>query len=440
MEDQKDVQLDMQKGLQQQQQVMQEFEEKAILIAIIAQNKEKEVLSSLEELEELAKTAGATTFLKVTQSREKPHPGTYFGKGKIEELSVTIGQYGITTIICDDELSPAQLKNLSEALDAKVIDRAILIMDIFAKHAHTKEGILQVEMAQMRYRLSRLTGLGTSLSRLGGGIGSRGPGEKKLEMDRRYIRRRIGLLQDELERIHSSRHLLREGRAKLGKPIIAIVGYTNAGKSTLLNYLTNAGVLQVDMLFATLDPTTRNLSLPEGKEVLMVDTVGFIRKLPHHIVEAFKSTLEEVVYADILIHVVDVTNPDARKHIEVVHETLNELGAGDKPMLTLLNKADKEGVDDTIEDSKAFMNIKASAFTGMNIDVLLRALEAKLLDGQVHIKIVIPYSQGQILQVLRVYGHIIEESYTNEGTYVEVYIEESYINKYQLRDMEVENN
>lgn len=422
---------------QMEEQIKNEIEEKAILIAICPQNKEEEVSSAIDELEELAKTAGASTLVKVVQNRDKPHPATYFGKGKVEELKEMIEQYEITTIICDDELSPAQLKNLSEALDVKIVDRPILIMDIFARHAHTKEGILQVEMAQMRYRLSRLSGLGKSLSRLGGGIGTRGPGEKKLETDKRHIRRRIDMLKEELEKIHSSRHLLREGRAKQGKPIIAIVGYTNAGKSTLLNYLTDAGVLQEDMLFATLDPTTRNMVLPEGKEVLLVDTVGFIRKLPHHIVEAFKSTLEEVVYADILVHMVDATNPDAIKHIQVVHETLQELGAENTPMLTLLNKCDRGNVDEDLWDEKAFANIRVSALTGDGIRKVLEALEQHLLQGQRLMKIIVPYHQGQILQKLRTYGQIQEESYVNEGTYVEVYIEEAYINKYELDTMVV---
>jgi len=420
---------------QVEEQTKNEIEEKAILIAICPQNKEEEVNSAIDELEELAKTAGASTLVKVIQNRDKPHPATYFGKGKVEELKEMVEQYEITTIICDDELSPAQLKNLSEALDVKIVDRPILIMDIFARHAHTKEGILQVEMAQMRYRLSRLSGLGKSLSRLGGGIGTRGPGEKKLETDRRYIRRRIDMLKEELEKIHTSRHLLREGRAKQGKPIIAIVGYTNAGKSTLLNHLTDAGVLQEDMLFATLDPTTRNMVLPEGKEVLLVDTVGFIRKLPHHIVEAFKSTLEEVVYADVLIHMVDATNPDANKHIQVVHETLQELGADETPILTLLNKCDRDNVDEDLWDEKAFANIRVSALTGDGIRKVLEALEQHLLQGQRLMKIIVPYHQGQILQKLRTYGQILEESYVNEGTYVEVYIEEAYINKYELDTM-----
>lgn len=409
--------------------------ERAILIAISPQNMAEIVENSVDELEELAKTAGAETIVKVIQNRDKPHPGTYFGKGKVEELREMIQQYEVDLVICDDELSPAQMKNLTDELDVKIIDRPILIMDIFAKHAHTREGKLQVEMAQLRYSLSRLSGLGISMSRLGAGIGTRGPGETKLETDRRHVRRRIDILKEELSKLGQSRDLLRTGRAKQGKPIIAIVGYTNAGKSTLLNYLTDAGVLQEDMLFATLDTTTRNLILPEGKEVLMVDTVGFIRKLPHHIVEAFKSTLEEVVYADLLVHVVDATNQDAMTHIDVVHQTLEELGADGKPMLTLLNKFDCADANEDLRDLKAFKNLQISAKTGEGMTEFLSEIEHKLLDGKKHLKIVVPYTKGEVLQKIRSFGQIVVEEYVNDGTYVELYIEEAYVNKYGLKLM-----
>lgn len=422
----------------EENKLIEERVEQAILIAIAPQKMEEEVESSLDELEELARTAGAKTLVKVIQNRDKPHPGTYFGKGKVEELAEMIHQYQVDMIICDDELSPAQMKNLSDGLNVKVLDRPILIMDIFARHAHTREGKLQVEMAQLRYRLSRLAGMGSSMSRLGAGIGTRGPGETKLETDRRHVRRRIGILKEELEKVHTTRDLLRTGRAKQDKPIIAIVGYTNAGKSTLLNYLTDAGVLQEDMLFATLDPTTRNLALPEGKEVLMVDTVGFIRKLPHQIVEAFKSTLEEVAYADLLVHVVDATSPDATAHIEVVHKTLEELKADDKPMLTLLNKFDVEGADEDLRDLRAFKNLQVSAKTGDGIQAVLETLEGKLQEGQKHLKIIVPYDQGHIIQKLRSFGQIVEESYVNEGTFIEVYIEEAYVHKFGLNFMRSE--
>lgn len=417
---------------------IKEVVEKAILIAIAPQNMEEIVENSLDELEELARTAGAETIVKVIQNRDKPHPGTYFGKGKVEELAEITRQYEADMIICDDELSPAQMNNLAEAMNVKVVDRPILIMDIFARHAHTREGKLQVEMAQQRYRLSRLSGMGKSMSRLGAGIGTRGPGETKLETDRRHVRRRIGVLKEELEKVHNTRDLLRSGRAKQGKPIVAIVGYTNAGKSTLLNYLTDAGVLQEDMLFATLDPTTRNLTLPEGKEVLMIDTVGFIRKLPHQIVEAFKSTLEEVIYADLLIHVVDAAGPDAMAHIDVVHEILTDLNAGDKPVLTLLNKFDKEGADEHLRDTVAFKNMQVSAKTGEGIAEFLAALETKLQEGQKHLKIVVPYAQGDVLQKLRSFGQIVTTSYVNDGTYVELYIEDAYVQKFGLNAMRTE--
>lgn len=412
-----------------------EIKEKVILVAVCPQRMEEEVDSAIDELEELAETAGATTVVKVIQNRDKPHPGTYIGKGKVAEIKEMVDQYEVDTLICDDELTPAQIKNLTSELGVKVIDRAILIMDIFAKHAHTSEGILQVEMAQLKYGLSRLSGLGESMSRLGGGIGTRGPGEKKLEMDRRHIRHRLDLLKKELEKIHSNRQILREGRAKQGKPIIAIVGYTNAGKSTLLNKLTEAGVYEADQLFATLDTTTRNLVLPEGKEVLLVDTVGFIRKLPHQIVEAFKSTLEEVVYADLLIHVVDATNPDVITHMKVVHETLEELNAMDIPVLTLLNKFDKPEANGLIRDGGAFKNIQISARTGKGLDICLVAIEEELKSGKILIKVVIPYDKGSILQKIRLYGQIVKESYVNDGVYVEVYLEKAYIDKYELESM-----
>lgn len=408
--------------------------EKALLFAAAGQYMEEEVEKSMEELEELVRTAGAVTVAKIVQNRERPHPGTYLGKGKVEELVELARIHEVDLVICDDELSPAQLKNLSDELPCRVVDRPVLIMDIFARHAHTKEGILQVEMAQMRYRLSRLAGLSEGLSRLGGGIGTRGPGEKKLETDRRHIRRRISQLREELDKIHQSRELLREGRKRQDKPIFAIVGYTNAGKSTLLNTLTDAGVLSENKLFATLDPTTRQLTLAEGKEVLLVDTVGFIRKLPHHIVEAFKSTLEEVVYADILVHVVDATNPDAAKHIEVVHETLKELGAADKPVITLLNKTDMPMADEDLLDLKAETNLKVSARTGAGINEFLGLMDRKLKEGKTHLIITLPYDQGHILQKLRTHGQIVRESYENNGTYVELYIEESYVNKYRLKE------
>lgn len=410
--------------------IINELIEKVILVAVAKKGNEEETISSVNELEELAKTAGAITVGKVIQNREAIHPATYIGKGKIDEIKEEIFKTGATGIICDDELSPAQLNNLEGNLDTKVVDRTILILDIFAKHAKTSEGILQVELAQLKYRLSRLTGLGKSLSRLGGGIGTRGPGEKKLETDRRYIRSRISALTSDIEQVKKHRDLLREGRKKQGKPVVAIVGYTNAGKSTLLNYLTDANVLQENKLFATLDPTTRNLVLPEGKEILLTDTVGFIRKLPHHLIQAFKSTLEEAVYADIILHVVDSSNEEAERQMEVVYETLENLGVTNKPILTVFNKIDKESANEYLKDFNAFDTIYISAKDGIGLDKLLNILEKKLREDKQYVKVVIPYSQGSKLQAIRSSGQIIVEEFKNDGTYIEAYLEDALVNKY----------
>ena len=317
-----------------------EQQERVLLIGVSLED-EQETANSLEELKELAKTAGAETLGKVIQPREYFHPATYIGKGKIDEVRELIDKLGATGIICDDELTPAQLRNLEDVLGTKVMDRTMVILDIFASRANTREGKIQVEMAQLKYAMTRLAGLGKSLSRLGGGIGTRGPGEKKIETDRRIIRERIAKLSKELEEVKSHRDIIRKNRANNGMPIAAIVGYTNAGKSTLLNTLTNAGVLSEDKLFATLDPTTRVLILPNKEKVLLTDTVGFIRKLPHNLIEAFKSTLEEAKFADIIIHVVDSSNPDMDSQMETVYSTLNQLEITDKPIVTLFNKCDK---------------------------------------------------------------------------------------------------
>ena len=281
--------------------------------------------SSLDELSELAKTAGAETAGRLIQNREQVHPGTYVGKGKIEEIKDMLWETEATGIVCDDELSPAQMKNLQDELDVKVMDRTLLILDIFAARASTSEGKIQVELAQLKYRQTRLTGFGTALSRLGGGIGTRGPGEKKLEMDRRLIKSRIAQLNRELKEVKRHREVTRGQRKKSRIPVIAIVGYTNAGKSTLLNKLTGADIFAEDKLFATLDPTTRGLRLLSGQEILLTDTVGFIKKLPHHLVEAFKSTLEEAKYADLILHVVDSSNPQMDEQMFTVYETLKNL-------------------------------------------------------------------------------------------------------------------
>lgn len=390
--------------------------ESAILIAVSTDNEEK-TLRSLDELEELANTAGAHTVCKVVQNRESFHPATYIGKGKIDEVRSLIDNLEATTIICDDELSPAQLSNLQDALDAKVIDRTILILDIFARHATTAEGKIQVELAQLKYRASRLTGKGNALSRLGGGIGTRGPGETKLETDRRLIRARVGQLSQELKDIVRHRETTRKSRGRNQLPTFAIVGYTNAGKSTLLNHLTNADVLSEDMLFATLDPTTRAYTLPTGEKILLTDTVGFISKLPHHLIEAFKSTLEEAKYADYIIHVVDSSNPECESHMKVCYDTLEELGITGKTIITLLNKSDLVS-DIHIVDEHAQHVLKISARTGAGLDDLSTTVSQILAAANKSIDVIIEYKNAAIISDIRTYGNLISEEYLPEGIHV----------------------
>ena len=341
------------------------------------------------------------------QTRDNFHPATYIGKGKIEELRLMIDELDATGIICDDELSPAQFKNLEDELGVKVMDRTMVILDIFAARASSSEGKIQVEMAQLKYRSTRLAGLGTALSRLGGGIGTRGPGEKKIETDRRIIRDRIAHLSGELKEIKSHRDVQRQNRQDSSTPVAAIVGYTNAGKSTLLNRLTDAGVLSEDKLFATLDPTTRALTLPNKEKVLMTDTVGFIRKLPHNLIEAFKSTLEEAKYADMIIHVVDCSNDDYERHMATVYETLKQLDVGDKPIITLFNKCDKYGELPILKDSKADYVENISARTGMGIDEFLEDVQDIILKSRIRIERVFPYSDAGKIQLIREYGQLL---------------------------------
>lgn len=398
-----------------------EKKERVILVGVsLADSDDAE--QSLNELEELADTAGALCVGRILQKREQMHPATYLGRGKTEELKDLIWETRADGIICDDELSPSQIGNLRDELDVKIMDRTLLILDIFAARASTSEGKIQVELAQLRYRQSRLTGLGTSLSRLGGGIGTRGPGEKKLEMDRRLIKGRISQLAKELKEVKRHRQLTRESRAKSRIPVIAIVGYTNAGKSTLLNHLTGAGILAEDKLFATLDPTTRNLKLPGGQEVLLTDTVGFIRKLPHHLIEAFKSTLEEAKYADILLHVVDASNPRMDQQMHVVYETLRELEASDKPVITAFNKKDRFEGEYAPRDFQAERTAFISAKTGEGVEELLSCVEDVLREQKVEIEQVYPYSDAGKIQLIRKYGELEKEEYTQEGIYVRAYV------------------
>ncbi|MCI5902429.1 MAG: GTPase HflX [Blautia sp.] len=403
---------------------IRELEERVILIGVQV-NDNEDTKESLEELEELASTAGAVTLAKVIQNRENIHPGTYIGKGKIEEVRNLILALDATGVICDDELSPAQMNNLERELDCKVMDRTLLILDIFAGRAITSEGKIQVELAQLRYRSSRLVGLRESLSRLGGGIGTRGPGEKKLEMDRRLIRERISALKQELAQVEKHRELLRGNRSRTSLKTAAIVGYTNAGKSTLLNKLTGSEVLSEDKLFATLDPTTRVLNLDDGQQILLTDTVGFIRKLPHHLIEAFKSTLEEAKYADYIIHVVDASSPQAELQMHIVYETLRELGALGKKTITLLNKQDI-APGEQIRDHRADNVLKISAKTGQGLDQLKEVLSELLLDGQIYVERVFPYQEAGKIQLIREYGQLISEEYTGEGIMVKARIPREY--------------
>ena len=386
--------------------------ERVILVGV-QENDGDDTEESLQELAELAKTAGAEVVGTVIQKRERIHPGTYVGKGKIDEIRTLLNALDATGIICDDELSPVQMNHLQQELESKIMDRTLLILDIFASRAVTKEGKIQVELAQLRYRAVRLVGLGSSLSRLGGGIGTRGPGEKKLEMDRRLIKERISQLKKELEHVKKHRELLREGRKKDRVMTAAIVGYTNAGKSTLLNTLTDAGVLSEDKLFATLDPTTRLLELDGGQRIYLTDTVGFIRKLPHHLIEAFKSTLEEAKYADVILHVVDASNPQVEEQMFIVYETLRELGVKDKTIVTLFNKQDR--LAEILRDFKADYVLKISARTGLGLDELKNTLEKILIGNQIYIERVLDYKDAGMLQLVRKYGQLIEEKYTENG-------------------------
>jgi GTP-binding protein HflX len=398
--------------------------DRAILIGVDTDPQDFTIDDSLSELEQLADTAGVEIVGICTQKRTSMHPGTYVGKGKLEEIKEMIEFLDATCIICDDELSPAQMRNVSDALDCRIIDRTMLILDIFALHAHSREGIIQVELAQQRYRLTRLTGAGSAMSRLGGGIGTRGPGEKKLEMDRRTIHNRISLLKDELKTIETHRTLIREKRKDSRIPQLTIVGYTNAGKSTLLNRLTDAGVLAENKLFATLDATTRKLTLPSGTEVLLSDTVGFIGKLPHDLVNAFKSTLDEAKYADILIHVADLSNQSVAHQMDTVYDTLQELEATDIPFITVYNKMDALAEKPlVIKDSRSDYTVPISAKTGDGIDRLLETLETMVTKGRKIIDVVIPYHLGGLLNDIRKTGQLLDEEHLENGTRIRAYVD-----------------
>lgn len=402
-------------------QEIEEIEEKVILVGVSEQEGD-DAEDSVTELAELVKTAGATVVGTLIQKRETIHPGTYVGTGKVEEIAQLIAQTGATGIVCDDELSPAQLRNLENMLDTKVMDRTLIILDIFAARATTSEGKIQVELAQLKYRLSRLSGLGKTMSSLGGGIGTRGPGEKKLEIDRRLINDRIAQLNRELKEVVKHREITRAKRAKSEVPVVAIVGYTNAGKSTLLNHLTDAEVLEEDKLFATLDPTTRMLELDGHQQVLLTDTVGFIRKLPHHLIEAFKSTLEEAKYADYIFHVVDASNPQMDKQMHIVYETLDHLGVKNKKMVTLFNKMDQRTEEEPLQDFRADHILQISAANNQGLDEIKALLQEMLREDKVYIERVIPYAQAGIIQLVREKGELVSEEYVPEGIEIKAYV------------------
>ena len=398
-----------------------------IIVVGVATSENDDTDKSLDELIELGQTAGVETVAKVIQNREKVHPGTYIGKGKIEEVRELVIKHKADTVVCDDELTPAQFNNLSQMLDVKVVDRTVMILDIFAKRASTSEGKLQVELAQLRYRASHLIGGRSELSRLGGGIGTRGPGEQKLEMDRRLIKERITQVRKELEQVKRTRELTRKKRQENPIPVVAIVGYTNAGKSTLLNHLTGAGVLSEDKLFATLDPTTRKLVRENGEEILFTDTVGFIRKLPHHLIQAFRSTLEEAKYADLILHVVDCSNEDMDSQMYTVYETLKKLEVGDKKIITAFNKIDVCDREETLKDLAADRTVRISAKTGQGIEQMLSAISEVIAEGKQLLDKVFGYDEAGAVSNVRKYGQVMEEEYRNEGIYIKALIPREYM-------------
>lgn len=396
--------------------------EKVILFAVDLDNGEQ-VPANLDELEELVATAGAETLGRMIQNKDSIEKATYLGTGKVEDLRDMVERLGATGVVCDDELSPIQMKNLEQELDTKVMDRTMIILDIFAKHATTREGKLQVELAQLKYRSNRLIGMGQVMSRLGGGIGTRGPGEKKLEVDRRLIRERISKLSADLKDDIAHREVMRKQRLNSQIPIVSIVGYTNAGKSTLLNHMTQAGVLEEDKLFATLDPTSRNYKLPNGQEIILTDTVGFIRKLPHHLIDAFRSTLEEAKFADIILHVVDISNPQADLHILTVYDTLRELGVKDKPVVTLFNKIDKVDELPAVKDFQADHTLYISAKQETGFEKITDILAEIINQSRIYIEQTIPYAKAGVIQQIRKSGNLLEEEYREDGIFVRAYVD-----------------
>lgn len=408
---------------------LEAIQEKVILVAVELEDNTTD--ACLDELEELVKTAGGVCVARAVQKREKIHAGHYIGKGKIEEIKMMLQTYDASGIVCDDELSPAQMKNLEQMLQTKIMDRTMVILDIFAARAMSKEGKIQVELAQLKYRLSRLVGIGASMSRLGGGIGTRGPGETKLETNRRYIKERISELNQELKQIETHRQLLRNQRNKKGTPVLSLVGYTNAGKSTLINALTNAGVFAEDKLFATLDTTTRKVKLPNGTEILLTDTVGFIQKLPHHLIQAFRATLEELNFADILLHVVDASNENRQQQMEVVYQTLKGLHCEATPVITVYNKIDK-GVETPFPiDPMARDKVAISAKTQEGLPILLEKIETLLKSFRTSMTVFLPYTEGSLLSRIHGKCEIVMEEHKADGILLQVYAEQEMVNRLQ---------
>ena len=383
--------------------------------------------ASLAELEELVKSAGAVPEFTLTQKLQRPESATFVGSGKLLEIKELCEAQELDLIVVDSELTPTQIKNIENFTDVRVIDRTTLILDIFAQRARSKEGKLQVELAQLKYLLPRLTGKGIEMSRLGGGIGTRGPGETKIETDRRHIRRRMETLREELAEVEKHRAMLRRRREKDGVITCAIVGYTNAGKSTLMNTLTDAGVLAQDKLFATLDPTSRALKLPGGVSVMLIDTVGLVRRLPHHLVEAFRSTLEEAAQSDIIINLCDASSDEARVHLSVTNDLLESLGAQDRPIITVLNKCDL--LDGSLIPLEFESCVKISAKTGEGIDRLLEAIENNLPVRMKRVSLLIPFSDAGIVSEIRGNGTLLSEEYTADGVEVEAIADEILYSK-----------
>ncbi len=402
-----------------------EIRKEKYILLIAYSGAEEEADASLDELAELLDTADGIAVSRMKQKLPKPDPATYIGSGKAMELKISLVAREADGVICDDELTPAQMRNLSDLLDTKVIDRTMLILDIFAAHAHTSEGKLQVEMAQLKYRLSHLVGAGKAMSRLGGGIGTRGPGETKLETDRRVIGKRIARLSAEIKEMQKVRSTTRKRRMGHLTPVVAIVGYTNAGKSTLINRLTDSSVLSEDKLFATLDPTTRTCVMHGGQEVLFTDTVGFINKLPHQLIDAFRSTLEEAKYADVILHVADASDPELDLHLQVVYKTLRELDVTGKPVITAFNKCDLLTGEERLIDVYADNWVRISAKTGYNMDALLDTIEDTLQKNRRYVECLIPYADGKRLDQFHRYGQILAEEYLEDGVSIKAYMPES---------------